>query len=142
MALPNGPLVTRRKWGQLDGQRLQFWNAHCPTKRNLYLHSVLAYMGASTGCWQGDETLDQKLFSTDSYATPEAFVRSNMLRWMEEMMGSNLPENKAELAFTTNADVTMRLITAYLKCRVKELAKQFSMPALTEDLKLDHELGG
>lgn len=48
------------------------------------------------------------MFSHEAYAKPDAFLRSDMLRWLAESVASNLPEDWAKYVFVQNPDGTIQ----------------------------------
>ena len=92
------------KWTDLDDRQLLFKNRNRPAKRYMYLHNILCFMRANVSKFEGWESLEDRLFSKSSYATPEAFVRSDMLKWLADSVACNLPENWRDHVFMRYAN--------------------------------------
>lgn len=109
------------RWKDLDGRQLQFRSNNRPAKRIVYLHNVIVYLRAQVLKWEGYETLQSRLFDSPAYATPTAFLRGDMLRYLAQVEAENLPENLARHTFETGPFETWRPSSNYLVRRSKEL---------------------
>lgn len=74
--------------------------------------------------WEGFESLDRRLFSIEAYATPDAFVRSDMLRWLSETVAGNLPSDWTKHGFADGLQESFRPFPEYLRRRAADLSKR------------------
>lgn len=123
------PLHVRegKRWRDLNGQQLEWKNKNRPAKRHLYLHNVLAFLRATLTDKPGCDKLEKLIFTENAYATPEAFVRSDMLRWLSQNVSNNLPAEWSRHSFDIGPTETCRPSGEYLARRVADVWGRISM---------------